>query len=170
VKGGALPRKEPAAVAQIAAACCCEHSSYGRVAGGASMVAGGDHGEVRGSPPVGYSYCGHYSCGGGGVWREGRDGTNRRAWGRGSLARRYRVGVILRKNEMRKVSGGRFIVNLPHQLNPANLLQNLKAKPGKFGGRIKDKITLQSCKKFPALCHSRPQLVRIERHLSLKQL
>jgi hypothetical protein len=90
--------------------------------------------------------------------------------GRGSLARRYRVGVILRKNEMRKVSGGRFIVNLPHQLNPANLLQNLKAKPGKFGGRIKDKITLQSCKKFPALCHSRPQLVRIERHLSLKQL
>jgi hypothetical protein len=65
-------------------------------------------------PPVGCSYCGHSSCGGGG-WPEGRDGTNRRARVEGVAgAPRQGRGDFEKKNEIRKVSGRRFTVNLPH--------------------------------------------------------
>jgi hypothetical protein len=55
-------------------------------------------------PPVGCSYCGHSSCGGGG-WPEGRDGTNRRArvegvagaprQGRGDFEKKMRLGRLV---------------------------------------------------------------------------
>jgi hypothetical protein len=56
-------------------------------------------------PPVGCSYCGHSSCGGGGGWPEGRDGTNRRArvegvagaprQGRGDFEKKMRLGRLV---------------------------------------------------------------------------